>query len=123
MHADYEAIIDGANIALYQQNFADGGFCLSQVHSLFTDYFAISELLDFCLPVLMIFCILYSLIEQLDTVVRELYKRSQSKWPLVILHNKRCQALMENPSNRQLLDTWRAEGALYTTPNGSNDDW
>lgn len=44
MHADYEAIIDGANIALYQQNFADGGFCLSQVHSLFTDYFAISEL-------------------------------------------------------------------------------
>ncbi|ONK77599.1 uncharacterized protein A4U43_C02F8350 [Asparagus officinalis] len=87
--ADYGAIVDGANIALYQQNFADGGFSLSQ----------------------------------LDAVVRELYKRNQSKWPLVILHNKRYRALMENPSNRQLLDTWRAEGALYTTPNGSNDDW
>lgn len=31
----YDAIIDGANVALYQQNFADGGFSLSQVHSLF----------------------------------------------------------------------------------------
>lgn len=30
-HADYEAIIDGANIGLYQQNFADGGFSISQV--------------------------------------------------------------------------------------------
>lgn len=33
-HADYEAVIDGANIALYQQNFADGGFSLPQVHAL-----------------------------------------------------------------------------------------
>lgn len=30
-HAEYEAIVDGANIGLYQQNFADGGFSLSQV--------------------------------------------------------------------------------------------
>ncbi|KAL0702561.1 hypothetical protein Bca4012_058683 [Brassica carinata] len=29
-HGDYEAIVDGANIGLYQQNFADGGFSLSQ---------------------------------------------------------------------------------------------
>lgn len=87
-HADYAAVIDGANIALYQQNFADGGFSVSQ----------------------------------LDAVVKELYK-THGKWPLVVLHNKRCRALMEDPSNRQLLDMWRAEGALYTTPNGSNDDW
>lgn len=31
----YDAIIDGANVALYQQNFADGGFSLSQVYFLF----------------------------------------------------------------------------------------
>ncbi|KAL6196144.1 hypothetical protein ACLB2K_031759 [Fragaria x ananassa] len=30
-HADYEAIVDGANIGLYQQNFADGGFSLPQL--------------------------------------------------------------------------------------------
>lgn len=30
-HAEYEAIVDGANIGLYQQNFADGGFSLSQL--------------------------------------------------------------------------------------------
>ncbi|KAJ6853787.1 proteinaceous RNase P 2 [Iris pallida] len=88
-HAQYEAVIDAANIALYQQNYADGGFSLSQI----------------------------------DAVVRELSTISQGKWPLVILHNKRYRTLMENPSNKQLLETWRAKGALYTTPNGSNDDW
>ncbi|KAM1255693.1 hypothetical protein PS1_030048 [Malus domestica] len=30
-HAEYEAIVDGANIGLYQQNFADGGFSLTQL--------------------------------------------------------------------------------------------
>lgn len=38
-HSEYEAIIDGANVGLYQQNFADGGFSLSQVLTLpFADY-------------------------------------------------------------------------------------
>uniref|UniRef100_A0A804PAG6 Pre-mRNA-splicing factor 38 n=1 Tax=Zea mays TaxID=4577 RepID=A0A804PAG6_MAIZE len=27
---DYQAIVDGANIALYQQNFVEGGFSLTQ---------------------------------------------------------------------------------------------
>lgn len=30
-NADYEVIVDGANIGLYQQNFAEGGFSLLQV--------------------------------------------------------------------------------------------
>jgi len=30
-HDSYEAIVDGANVGLYQQNFADGGFSISQV--------------------------------------------------------------------------------------------
>ncbi|RVW44276.1 Proteinaceous RNase P 3 [Vitis vinifera] len=83
-HADYEAIVDGANIGLYQQNFAN---------------------------------------EQLDAVVKELYDRSQKKRPLVILHNKRFRKLSENASNRKLLQEWLTQGVLYTTPNGSNDDW
>ncbi|CAL9223205.1 unnamed protein product [Arabidopsis halleri] len=32
-HGDYEAIVDGANIGLYQQNFSDGGFSLPQLES------------------------------------------------------------------------------------------
>ncbi|KAI0489201.1 hypothetical protein KFK09_029043 [Dendrobium nobile] len=88
-HASYEAVIDGANVALYQQNFKDGGFSLSQ----------------------------------LNVIVGELQKRCQGKWPLIIIHNKRYRGLMENPANRQLLESWSAAGALYTTPNGSNDDW
>ncbi|KAM0859569.1 hypothetical protein ACQ4PT_047133 [Festuca glaucescens] len=85
----YEAIVDGANIALYQQNFAEGGFSLVQ----------------------------------LDAVVTELRDRYNGKWPLVILHNKRVAKLMENSNNRHLIETWRANGALYTSPSGSNDDW
>jgi hypothetical protein len=38
-HREYEAIVDGANIALYQQNFAEGGFSLTQVCApLYTDF-------------------------------------------------------------------------------------
>ncbi|KAK7402073.1 hypothetical protein VNO78_14048 [Psophocarpus tetragonolobus] len=88
-HASYEAIVDGANVGLYQQNFADGGFSISQ----------------------------------LDDVVKELYNRSGKKWPLVVLHNKRLRGLMENPSSRRLVEEWMNNGVLYTTPNGSNDDW
>ncbi|RDX61884.1 Proteinaceous RNase P 3, partial [Mucuna pruriens] len=88
-HASYEAIVDGANVGLYQQNFADGGFSISQ----------------------------------LDDVVKELYNWSGKKWPLVVLHNKRLRGLMENPSSRRLVEEWMNNGVLYTTPNGSNDDW
>ncbi|MED6148871.1 hypothetical protein PIB30_057131 [Stylosanthes scabra] len=88
-HACYDAIVDGANVGLYQQNFADGGFSISQ----------------------------------LDDVVKELYIQSGKKWPLVILHNKRIRGLMDNPSSRKVVEEWMNNGALYTTPTGSNDDW
>ncbi|KAK7324870.1 hypothetical protein VNO77_28768 [Canavalia gladiata] len=88
-HASYEAIVDGANVGLYQQNFADGGFSICQ----------------------------------LDDVVKELYNQRGKKWPLVILHNKRLRGLMENPSSRRVVEEWMNNGVLYTTPNGSNDDW
>ncbi|XP_050281006.1 proteinaceous RNase P 2-like [Quercus robur] len=88
-HGDFEFIVDGANIGLYQQNFADGGFSVSQ----------------------------------LDAVVKELYNWSGNKWPLVVLHNKRLRTLLENPSQRKLVEEWMDNGILYTTPTGSNDDW
>lgn len=88
-HAGYEAVVDGANIGLHQQNFAEGGFSVSQ----------------------------------LDAVVREMYHRSGNKWPLIVLHIKRVQAIQKNPSYRQLVEEWKNKGVLYTTPHGSNDDW
>lgn len=68
------------------------------------------------------FCFLKIAIEQLDAVVKELHSRS-NKWPLVVLHNKRVKSLLENASNRKLLEEWIAQGVLYGTPHGSNDDW
>ncbi|KAI9108907.1 hypothetical protein K1719_020212 [Acacia pycnantha] len=88
-HADFEDIVGRANVGLFQQNFAVGGFSISQ----------------------------------LDDVVRKLYDRNKNKWPLLIMHNKRIRALIENQSSRKLVEGWRDNGALYTTPSGSNDDW
>ncbi|KAG7621340.1 Pentacotripeptide-repeat region of PRORP [Arabidopsis suecica] len=89
-HGDYEAILDGANIGLYQQNFADGGFSLPQ----------------------------------LEAVVKELYNKSGTKkQPLILLHKKRVNALLENPNHRNLVEEWINNNVLYATPPGSNDDW
>ncbi|XP_038705820.1 proteinaceous RNase P 2-like isoform X1 [Tripterygium wilfordii] len=42
-HADYEAIVDGANVGLYQQNFADGGFSVSQLDAVVRDLYNRNE--------------------------------------------------------------------------------
>lgn len=89
LHNDCDAIIDGANIGLYQQNFADSGFNLPQV----------------------------------EAVVNELCKMSGGKWPLIFWHNKRTRALLDNSSQRRLVEEWINNDVLYTTPVGSNDDW
>ncbi|XP_078434541.1 proteinaceous RNase P 2 [Wolffia australiana] len=88
-HDDYDLVIDGANIGYYHQNFADGGFCLTQ----------------------------------LQAVVEELLRHSYAKKPLIILHNKRVCSLMEDSRSRELLEDWTAQGSLYASPTGSNDDW
>nr|GMD69534.1 proteinaceous RNase P 2-like [Ipomoea batatas] len=36
-HSDYEAVVDGANVGLYQQNFAEGGFSISQLVAVVED--------------------------------------------------------------------------------------
>ncbi|KAL2511101.1 Proteinaceous RNase P 3 [Abeliophyllum distichum] len=87
-NSEYEAVVDGANIGLYQQNFAEGGFSVAQ----------------------------------LEAVVKELYNKS-NRWPLIVLHNKRVQALLENSSIRELVQEWIDKRILYGTPYGSNDDW
>ncbi|KNA03762.1 hypothetical protein SOVF_206010 [Spinacia oleracea] len=87
-HSEYEAIVDGANIGLYRQNFADGGFSIAQ----------------------------------LEAVVKELYTRNK-RWPLVVLHKKRLREFQGNLSSQKLLEEWLAQGILYATPSGSNDDW
>ncbi|XP_010448973.1 PREDICTED: proteinaceous RNase P 3-like isoform X2 [Camelina sativa] len=89
-NGDYEAIVDGANIGLYQQNFADGGFSLPQ----------------------------------LEAVVKELYNQSgNKKQPLILLHKKRVNALLDSPNHRNLVEEWINNNVLYATPPGSNDDW
>lgn len=62
-------------------------------------------------------------IEQVEAVVKELCKMSRGKWPLVFWHNKRTRASLDNSSHRKVVEEWIDKGVLYSTPNGSNDDW
>lgn len=62
---------------------------------------------------------------QLNTVVEELRQMSPSKrLPLIILHINRVNGgPAQNPKNRRLIENWKKNGAIYATPQGSNDDW
>ncbi|KAI9187388.1 hypothetical protein LWI28_027525 [Acer negundo] len=62
---------------------------------------------------------------QLKTIINKLRQISPSKrMPLVILHRSRVSGgPAQHPKNKTLLETWKASGALYVTPPGSNDDW
>ncbi|KAJ3681278.1 hypothetical protein LUZ60_015767 [Juncus effusus] len=62
-------------------------------------------------------------LSQIDRVVREMKKQSNDKWPLILLHKRRVVSLSENSENREIIETWKNENALYITPTGSNDDW
>ncbi|KAG9147766.1 hypothetical protein Leryth_018820 [Lithospermum erythrorhizon] len=62
---------------------------------------------------------------QLKSIVNQLRQISPSKrLPLVILHKSRVTGgPAQHPNNKKLLDSWKNAGALYSTPQGSNDDW
>ncbi|CAA0838507.1 Proteinaceous RNase P 1-chloroplastic/mitochondrial [Striga hermonthica] len=55
---------------------------------------------------------------EIARVVNQMRQISPSKkLPLVVLHQSR------HPNNKKLLESWKKAGALYATPQGSNDDW
>ncbi|KAL2927416.1 Proteinaceous RNase P 1 chloroplastic/mitochondrial [Bienertia sinuspersici] len=62
---------------------------------------------------------------QLINVVNQLQNISPSKkLPLIILHRSRVYGgPAKNPNTKRLLESWMKAGALYATPQGSNDDW
>lgn len=62
---------------------------------------------------------------QIKRIVNQLRDISPSKkLPLVVLHRARVTGgPAQNPNNKKLLESWKKAGALYATPQGSNDDW
>ncbi|KAG8380321.1 hypothetical protein BUALT_Bualt06G0003500 [Buddleja alternifolia] len=62
---------------------------------------------------------------QIMRVVKQLRQISPSnKFPLVVLHRSRVTGgPAQHPNNKKLLESWKKAGALYSTPQGSNDDW
>ncbi|CAM6108619.1 unnamed protein product [Calypogeia fissa] len=90
-HAPFGAIIDGANVGLYNQNFTQGGFNFWQLNS----------------------------------IAQAAQERGLVKTPpLIILHHGRTKfGAANSPLGQQLLKKWNSSDTLYSTPNGSNDDW
>ncbi|PWA78661.1 proteinaceous RNase P 1 [Artemisia annua] len=62
---------------------------------------------------------------QLKSAVNSTRRLSPSnRLPLVILHSGRVKGQQNwNQKNRMALQHWKESGALYVTPQGSNDDW
>ncbi|KAK4385766.1 Proteinaceous RNase P 1, chloroplastic/mitochondrial [Sesamum angolense] len=62
---------------------------------------------------------------QIMRIVNQLRQISPTKkFPLVVLHQSRVSGgPAQHPNNKKLLETWKRAGALYSTPQGSNDDW
>ncbi|KAK9069551.1 hypothetical protein SSX86_011455 [Deinandra increscens subsp. villosa] len=62
---------------------------------------------------------------QLKSAVNSTRRLSPSnRLPLVILHSGRVKGQhIANPKNKTTLQHWQESGALYVTPQGSNDDW
>lgn len=62
---------------------------------------------------------------QLKSAVNSTRRLSPTnKLPLVILHSGRVKGQHSwNPKNKMTLNHWKESGALYVTPQGSNDDW
>ncbi|XP_047965794.1 proteinaceous RNase P 1, chloroplastic/mitochondrial-like [Salvia hispanica] len=62
---------------------------------------------------------------QVRRVVNQLCRISPSrKLPLVVLHQARVRSgPAQEINNKRLLESWKNAGALYATPQGSNDDW
>ncbi|XP_042037537.1 proteinaceous RNase P 1, chloroplastic/mitochondrial-like [Salvia splendens] len=62
---------------------------------------------------------------QVRRVVNQLCRISPTrKLPLVVLHQARVRSgPAQEINNKRLLESWKNAGALYATPQGSNDDW
>lgn len=49
---------------------------------------------------------------------------TSKRMPLIVLHKSRVTGgPAQHPNNQRLLENWKKAGALYSTPQGSNDDW
>ncbi|KAL3653934.1 RNase P 1, chloroplastic/mitochondrial [Castilleja foliolosa] len=62
---------------------------------------------------------------EIARVVNQMRQISPSKkLPLVVLHQNRVTGgPAQHPRNKSLIESWKKAGALYATPQGSNDDW
>lgn len=59
---------------------------------------------------------------QIDWVVRHL--QSIGLKPLLVLHSRHLKEnVLPNNTCRSIVNKWREEGLLYSTPAGQNDDW
>jgi uncharacterized membrane protein YgcG len=60
---------------------------------------------------------------QIDALVQTVCSMSPGARVLVVLHVSHTDPKAMSPSDAELLRRWKAEGMLFTSPAGMNDDW
>ncbi|KAL1512415.1 hypothetical protein AB1Y20_005671 [Prymnesium parvum] len=103
-HGPFDFVLDGANIGFFGQgSFIKGKE--SRLHDL-----TVKQAKDSCFS-----------FAQVDAVLRAVLQKSSRV--LLVLHVSHTQTPRIGPHAAALIEQWRREGWLYTSPAGHNDDW
>ncbi|CAI5998021.1 unnamed protein product [Closterium sp. NIES-64] len=104
-HGPFPAVVDAANVGLYNQNFAQGGFNFWQLHSIAKAVAALGP--------------------AGSGGGSEAGSASAApRLPLLVVHHKRVKGgPAAEPFAQQCLAQYEQQHCLFTTPTGANDDW
>ncbi|CAI5476733.1 unnamed protein product [Closterium sp. Yama58-4] len=104
-HGPFNAVVDAANVGLYNQNFAQGGFNFWQLHSIAKAVAALGP--------------------AGSGGGSEAGSGSVApRLPLLVVHHKRVKGgPAAEPFAQQCLAQYEQQHCLFTTPTGANDDW
>ena len=99
LNGPYEVIVDGANLGFHKKGLTVKTAGIPYSNKLRLDY------------------------QMMDDVVEQLARLRPSAKLLVVLHAQHVLPNRLKPSDRAIVDRWKAQQRLYATPGGMNDDW
>ncbi|GJP58363.1 hypothetical protein CLOP_g23283 [Closterium sp. NIES-67] len=108
-HGPFSAVVDAANVGLYHQNLAQGGFNFWQLHSVAKAVAALAPAAPG---------------SAMPSEASSDSPSASPRLPLLVVHHKRVKGgPAAQPFAQQCLAQYEQQHCLYTTPTGANDDW
>ncbi|GJP82734.1 hypothetical protein CLOP_g12977 [Closterium sp. NIES-67] len=107
-HGPFSAVVDAANVGLYHQNLAQGGFNFWQLHSVAKAVAALAPAAPG---------------SAMPSEASSDSPSASPRLPLLVVHHKRVKGgPAAQPFAQQCLAQYEQQHCLYTTPTGANDD-